>query len=162
MNIVGVGGTLMGDDGLGVTALQRLAERPERIGPAALHDAGLAVSDVLGRLDPDVPLIVIDAIHAGRRPGSVYKMKLDGLGAADASMASCISLHELSAVRALDIEAMIGRRFKDVTIFGVEPASLACGEGLSPVVAAAMGKLVDAVMEHVDQTCAAAAGDTAT
>jgi len=60
-----------------------------------------------------------------------------------------LSLHELSVVPALQLDAIAGRVFSDVTIFGVEPAVVEWGEGLSPAVADAVERLVDKVLAHV-------------
>ena len=59
-----------------------------------------------------------------------------------------LSLHELSVVPALRLEALAGRAFSDVTVFGVEPAEVAWGDTLSPAVAGALDGLVEAVLEH--------------
>ena len=161
VNILGVGNTLMGDDGVGPAAVERLAARgvPAHV---RLHDAGLAVSDVLGRLDPADPLVVIDAVRAGDRPGTVYRMEADA-SAAESLSGAALSLHELSVGPALEMEALTGRAFSHVTVFGVEPARVAWGEGLGPAVAAAMDRLVDAVLDQVKvpRGCLALAGDEA-
>lgn len=148
MNIVGVGSTVMRDDGIGPAAIERLRERgvPEGV---CLHDAGLALSDVLTTLDPAAPLILVDAVRAGGPAGSLYKLPLDPLASdADAGAGGMLSLHELSVVPALRLEALAGRAFADVTVFGVEPAEVAWGDKLSPAVAGAMDRLVDAVLNH--------------
>ena len=149
MNIVGVGNLLMGDDGVGPLALEPLRARglPDTV---RFYDAGLAVSDVLGMLDPAEPLLLIDAVRGGGPGGTIYKVRLDA-GAADscAGEGPTLSLHELSVVPALRLEAISGRVFSDVTVFGVEPAVVAWGEGLSPVVRAALDHLVEAVVDEV-------------
>ncbi|MGB2755293.1 MAG: hydrogenase maturation protease, partial [Phycisphaerae bacterium] len=124
-----------------------------------LHDAGLALSDVLGRLDPGDPLIVIDAVRAGGRPGAVYRMDVDA-SAAESLSGTALSLHELSVGPALEMEAVTGRAFTHVTVFGVEPGRVAWGEGLSPAVAAAMDRLLDSVLDHANAParCWATAG----
>ena len=166
VNILGVGNTLMGDDGVGPAAVERLAAR----GVSAhirLHDAGLAASDVLSRLDPDDPLIVIDAVRAGGPAGAVYQVDVDpgapaplGPGA-EGLPGTAVSLHELSIVPALEMEALTGRVFSNVTVFGVEPSRVAWGEALSPAVASALDRLVDAVLDHAKAPglCRALAGD---
>ena len=67
----------------------------------------------------------------------------------------------LSIVPALEMEALTGRVFSNVTVFGVEPARVAWGEGLSPAVASALDRLVDAVLDHAKAPglCRALAGD---
>jgi hydrogenase maturation protease len=150
VNIVGVGSLVMGDDGVGPAVIERLRLRgaPECV---RLFDAGLAFSDVIATLDPDEPLIVIDAVKAGGAPGSLYRLALDpghvaGDLAADGAM---LSLHELSVLPTLRLEALCGRVFADVTVFGVEPAEVAWGDRLSPAVAGAVDRLVEAVLDHV-------------
>lgn len=151
--IVGVGSILMGDDGVGPAAVGELRRRglDDR---AELIDAGLAFSEVLCDLDPSQPLIVLDAIRGSGEPGSVYRLSLNDLDAAQGAMAHAVSLHEVSVLPALKIEALTGREFADVTIFGVEPGRLAWGDELSEPVAAAMDKLIEAVLKHVEELAA--------
>jgi hydrogenase maturation protease len=161
VNILGVGNVLMGDDGVGVAAVRALADRPLPPG-AVLHDAGLAVGDVLGTLDPDVPVLVIDALRAGGGPGSVYRCRLDEADLDGAPLGACLSLHELSVVPALRLEAIAGRRFRDVTVFGVEPQRVEWSVGLSAAVAGALDKLLDAVEEAAAAACGAPAAGVPT
>jgi len=157
---MGVGSTLMGDDGAGPAVIEALRRRgvPKSVN---LYDAGLAASDVLGQLAPDEPLIVIDAIRAGGEPGSIYKARLDEVSLKECSFSGCMSLHELSVVPAMRIEALTGRSFTDVTVFGIEPAVIAWGEGLSPAATAAVEQLAKTILERLDARCACAgAGDT--
>ncbi|MDY6914501.1 MAG: hydrogenase maturation protease [Planctomycetota bacterium] len=147
VNIVGVGNILMGDDGVGTVALEQLAQQalPEYV---RLHDAGLAVSDVLGRLPPAEPLIVIDAVRGDGEPGSVYKLALDDMSGPQAPLHAAVSLHELSVLPALQMEALTGRVFGEVTVFGVEPETIEWGVGLSAPVLGAMDRLVETVLTH--------------
>ena len=161
VNILGVGNVLMGDDGVGPAAIAALERRGLPAGIFA-HDAGLAVSDGLGRLEPSHPLIVIDALRAGGRPGSVYRADIVDLRPTQATPGGQISLHEISVLPALRIEAMIGRAFDDVTVFGVQPAGLQWGAPLSPMVAGIVQTLVQAVLKHAEMklTSAKAGAET--
>ncbi len=152
----------MGDDGVGVAAIEALQRRgvPSNV---ELMDAGLAVSDVLGSLDPTDPLIVIDALRTGGEAGTIYKARLEDLSLREGSLSAAISLHELSVLPALRMEAMTGRRFTHVTVFGVEPEQVAWGEGLSPSVEQGLEKLVESILDHVrklTQEHLVSAGDT--
>ena len=160
VNIVGVGNALMGDDGAGIAAVEALSRCG--IGPRArLHDAGLAVSDVLGRLDPSEPLVVLDAVRGGGPAGSVYRLRLDALGGGAAAAAGPpVSLHELSVAPALQLEALSGRAFEDVVVFGVEPEAVGWGQGLSAAVAEGVDRLVEAVMEYLAGRAPSPAGHT--
>jgi len=146
VNILGVGNPLMRDDGVGVAAIEALAQR--ELPPwLRIYDAGLAVTDVLGGLDPADPLIVIDAFRAGGEPGSIYQADLNDLVLAEDTLVGQMSLHEISVVPSLRMEALTGRSFENVTVFGVEPGDVDWGMGLGPAVAAKLDTLVEAVLE---------------
>ncbi len=148
--IVGVGNVLMGDDGVGPAAVE--AMRRDGAGRRAeLIDAGLAFAEVLCDLDPARPVAVIDAVRGGSAPGSIYRLTPADLAGESGSMAAAVSLHELNVLPALRMEALAGREFADVTVFGVEPGILAWGEGLSPPVAEAVRKLRQVIRRYLDE-----------
>ena len=146
VNILGVGNPLMHDDGVGVAAVEELLrrERPEWL---HVYDAGLAVTDVVGGLDPADPLIVIDAFRAGGEPGSIYQADLKDLHLAEDTLVGQMSLHEISVAPSLRMESLTGRSFENVTVFGVEPGEVDWGMGLSEAVAAKLETLIDAVLD---------------
>jgi len=147
-NVVGVGNILMRDDGAGPAA----AAIVEAGAPAGVcvYDAGLAVGDVIGTLDPEVPLVVIDALRGGGKPGSVYTGVMDEGSPFEEPGAAMMSLHEVSVLPALRMEALSGRPFRDVTVFGIEPEAVEWGEGLTGCVAAGLERLVEAVFKHLE------------
>ena len=146
--IVGVGNILMGDDGVGPAVIELLRRR-DLSGHAELLEAGLAFSEILCDLDHRQPLVVIDAVRGGGLPGSIYRLGLDDLTAESGSMAAAVSLHEVSILPALQMEALAGRQFTDVTIFGVEADKIAWGEGLSVRVTKAADKLVQIICDFL-------------
>ncbi len=148
--IIGVGNVLMGDDGVGVAAIELLRERglDER---AQLIDAGLAFSEVLCDLQPEQSIIIIDAARGGSPAGSVYRLDVSDLDGRSGAMSAAVSLHEVGVLSALKMETLGGREFTDVTVFGVEPLDLRWREGLSAPVAEALERVVEAVCDYLDQ-----------
>jgi hydrogenase maturation protease len=139
----------MGDDGLGPVAVEVL--RREGLGERAeLIDAGLAFSEVLCDLEPARALIIIDALRGQGDPGSIYRLTLDDLDPASGAMTSAVSLHEVNVLPALRMEALAGREFRDVTIFGIEPARVGWGEELTEPVADAIKRLVKIISNYLD------------
>ena len=151
--IVGVGSVLMGDDGVGPAAIEALRARgvDKR---AELIDAGLAFSDVLCELEPTAPLVILDAVRGGCPAGSIYRLVPSDLAAEAGSIPAAVSLHEVNALPALRMAALAGREFTDVTIFGVEPETIAWGEGLSKPVAEAVQQLMQALCRYLDEHAA--------
>ncbi len=154
-NVVCVGNMLMQDDGAGPAAARAL-EAAVAAG-VRINDAGLAVSDVISTLDPTVPLVVIDAVRGSGPPGSVYRLRLDHTLQPDGVSGAMLSLHEVSVLPALRMEALSGRPFHDVTVFGIEPEIVEWGIGLSEPVAAGLEHLVKSVLSHLEMLGAACA-----
>ncbi len=149
-NIVGVGNVLMGDDGIGPEAVKAL-ERADLPDSVELHDAGLAFSDVLGRLETHVPLVIIDAVEAEGEAGNIYKIILDEAWLEGGSLPMSLSLHEVDVVSALRMEAMCGRVFDNVAVFSVEPECVEWGKGLSPAATRAIDELAGAISKHINE-----------
>jgi len=149
---------LMGDDGVGPAAIGALTERG--VGDRAeLIDAGLAFSEVLCGLDSHRALVILDAVGGGGPAGRLYRLGLADLDPAPGSVPSAVSLHETHVLPALRMEALTGRAFTDVTIFGVQPGRLGWGTELSPPVAEGTERLIQAVCRYLDEYEASSPGE---
>lgn len=141
---------LMGDDGVGPATVEALRRRGEDR-RAELIDAGLAFSEVLCDLEPDQPMVIVDALAGGGPPGAVYRLDLAELVVADGAPKAAISLHEVSILPALHMAALAGRGFTNVTIFGIEPETVMWQMKLSEAAAAGVERVVQAVGRYLDQ-----------
>jgi len=145
--IVGVGNPLARDEGLGPAAVERFLAEGLPPGVACV-DAG---TDFLGAMvdwaDAD-RLIVIDAMRTGGMPGTIYRMRLEEVEARAKADGLHLSGHDLGLVGAFRLARLTGQRIPPTMVFGVEPAEVALGEGLSDAVAAALGPLVRAVRKE--------------
>jgi hydrogenase 3 maturation protease len=133
--IVGVGNTMMGDDGAGILVVRALAERLKGAPDMLLIDGSTAPENFTGplrRFRPDL-VIEIDAAHLEQPPGTVAWVDwrdADGMSA---------STHTLPpSVLAGFLTADLGCR---VSLLGIQPATLGMGDGLSPEVAMAVDGL---------------------
>lgn len=138
--VLGLGNILARDEGLGVHALE-----PLRAGRAAASDVEVLDGGVLGMgLLPIVEscshLLVLDAIDAGRPPGTV--IELDGPDIPLLARRK-LSWHQLSFQEVLQLAASRDRCPACLHLIGIQPADLSIGIGLSPEAAAALPVLVD-------------------
>jgi len=148
--IVGVGNLLMGDDGLGPRVIAFLKARGLDA-RAELRDAGLAFGEVLCEIEPEWTLVVIDAVRGGGEPGSIYRIDPADIDGQTGTLTQALSLHEVNVLPILRMEALAGRAFRDVTIFGVEPERVDWSEELSPTVSRAAEKLVELIVAFLDE-----------
>ena len=146
--VVGVGNPLARDEGVGPAAVERLKAEPL---PAqvVLLDAGTDLVAAMMEFAGAAQVILIDAMRAGGAPGTIYRLTLEELeerAKAGASPGAPGSAHGLGVVEAVGLARAAGMRVPPTVVFGVEPGSVALGEGLTAAVEAALDGLVGAVL----------------
>jgi hydrogenase maturation protease len=146
--ILGLGNPLLGDEGVGVHAAHALMEDdelsqnsdPDR--PKVL-DVGTAVLEALPDLERAERVIILDAVKAGRKPGTLYRMAFS-----DCARQRCIaSVHGFDLSRVLAMARRLDE--PEVVVFGVEPALIDWSTDLSPAVASALPQLLKAVRREL-------------
>jgi len=146
--VIGVGNPLAHDEGVGIRALERLRRRSLPAGVRVI-DAGTDLLAVIPQLAEADRAILIDAVRAGGSPGSIYRLTLEEFLGCAASEPAWRSAHDLSVVSAVRLAEAAGTRLPPTVLFGVEPAEVALGEGLTPPVEAALDTLVEKVLAEL-------------
>lgn len=145
--VVGIGNLLMQDDGVGVHVIRAL----EELGfsdDVELIDGGTHSYDLIEEFCRAENLIIVDAMHAGGEPGTIYRAPLDELGLEPVE--DITSLHELHFVEAMKMTRMLGYN-PSTTVFGIEPALIAVSMDLSPKVAEKFPRLVELIHQEILQ-----------
>ncbi len=146
--IIGVGNPLARDEGLGPRAIQRLARRSLPQGVEAI-DAGTDLLAAIGDLEAADRAILIDAVRAGCRPGTIHRFTLETLLEKSVDGPEWRSAHGLTVVAAIRLATATGTRLPPTVVFGVEPGEVALGEGLTPAVEAALDELIEKVLAEI-------------
>jgi hydrogenase maturation protease len=138
--VLGIGNTILSDEGVGVRAAEALLERYDPPANVEVIDGGTAGMELLEPLSNLDLLIVLDAVKRGQPPGSMVK-----LAGAEVPVffRSKLSPHQISICDVLASLEFIGDKPKDMVLIGVEPDSLELGLELTPVVAARIPEMVD-------------------
>lgn len=142
--VVGMGNLLMSDDGVGVHVLHKLQE--EHFNGVDLIDAGTAVIHTADCLRDAGHIVVIDALKAGHKPGTLYLMSGEDVFENDYSL----SVHSLGLKTALRFLAPDSEPL-DWTLVGVEPATIDCGTELSLAVREAIPGAVRTVENLIEE-----------
>lgn len=140
--ILGIGNLLVGDEGLGVHASRALLEQGVPAGTRVM-EAGTSILDILPLLEEPRHLVVMDAMQADGRPGTIYRVPLE----ACRYTPNISSMHGFDLPRAMYLAGC--KQLPDAVVFGVEPALLDWSLELSGLVAAALPFLLDAVRREV-------------
>jgi hydrogenase maturation protease len=142
--VVGMGNLLMSDDGVGVHVVQSLQGR--NLPGVELIDAGTAVIHTADCLRGVDHIVVVDALKAGREPGTVYLMSGEDVVENDFSL----SVHSLGLKTALKYFAQ-GDVPAEWTVVGVEPEKVEQGMGLSDAVRDAVPGAVRTVENLIEE-----------
>jgi len=143
--VIGLGNPLRGDDGVGCRVVEELARRELPPGVQVL-DGGAGGLGLLSLMEGWERVVIVDAAEMGRRPGEFARFTPADVRLASAS--DRFSLHHAGLSEALALADALGRALPEMVIFGVQPASVGWGEGLSPAVEAALPALIAAVLEE--------------
>jgi len=143
--VVGVGNLLMKDEGVGVHILEYLAKKgiPENV---SLFDAGTAFSEIISEMEGYEKLIIVDAVHGGGKPGTVYCFEIEDV---QTRKGFFLSLHDVGVIEALQMERLIGKIPERIIFMGIEPFKVEPGMELSPEIMAGMEKLLEMIFKEI-------------
>ena len=143
--MVGVGNLLLKDEGIGV----HIAHALQQI------DIPHNVKIVDGGTSPDLPhylkdidkLIIIDAVKAGGKPGTIYRFHPYDLNIESEGI---ISLHELGLAQSLKMMRLMGNAPKETVIIGIEPKEIDWGTELSAELQQKIPEIINIVLSEIN------------
>jgi hydrogenase maturation protease len=147
--VLGIGNTLLSDEGIGVHVVERLRERLEDRPDVTLLDGGTLSFTLAEPIAAADHLIVVDAARLGAAPGTLRCLRdgeMDGylLGGAK-------SVHEVSLGDLMDIARLSGTLPKRRALVAIEPQKLDWGDAPTAEVAAAIEPAVNLVLELIHE-----------
>lgn len=149
IRILGIGNVLMGDDGLGPTAIRILESRYEFPDHVELIDGGTPGLDFLPYLSHARSVIVLDTVSSGGVPGTlkVYRDR-EIIGSAPPPR---LSPHQPGLRESLMATELTDSSPEEMVLLGVVPAVVEQGTVLSEPVQAAIEPLIDAVIRELSR-----------
>lgn len=141
--VLGLGNPLMGDDGLGILAAQRLQEEWILPPDVQVLDGGTWGMNLLPIIDESEELILIDAINQDMPPGTQIVLEREEIPRA---LAMKVSPHQIDLSEVVALAELRGTLPQRMTALGLQPERVEFGAPLSP-----------AVERHIDQLVAMAA-----
>jgi hydrogenase maturation protease len=145
--VIGVGNPLMGDDGLGIAALERLRDG-WRIEPHVdLLDGGTWGLNLLPHVEQARRVLFIDAIDADQEPGTLVELAREDI---PRFLARKLSPHQIDVKEVLALAELRGTLPEELLAIGLQPASVEMRVSLSPVLASRLDELVARVIERLE------------
>lgn len=141
--VLGVGNTLMRDDGVGVRLMEALCAGCPRDPGVEYLDAGTLSFMLLPRIEDCDALLVLDAAHLDTHAGDIRI--LEGAAMDEFLRTARCSVHEVGVRDLLDVARLTGHLPDRRAFVGVQPLETGWGDSLSdPVGAALPGAVGDA------------------
>ena len=137
--VIGLGNPLMGDDGLGLAALERLATDwllPPSVG---LVDGGTWGLNLLPQLEAADQVLFLDAVDVGEEAGQPVELTGDEL---PRLLGIKLSVHQIGLREVLALAQLRGTLPSTMACLGFQPASVEMRNGLSPVLQERVDQLV--------------------
>ncbi len=146
--MIGLGNPLLGDEGIGVRAVEELRglELPEGVETVVGGTAGLGL---IGLMEGCRRVIIVDAADMGRPPGCVAKFSPSEVRFRIAE--GPLSLHQIGLGEVLALASALGIAPDGLTIIGVQPKRVEIGARLSPEVERAIPQIIGIVLEELDR-----------
>ncbi len=144
--VVGFGNPLMGDDGVGPAVLAHLAKlgTPRNL---RLAEGGTDATALAHLWQGEGRVVLVDALVRGSPPGTIHRLNIEEVlrlpqeheGVHALSLPACLRWVLLAKPELAQAQ---------VELFGVEPARVAPGEGLTPEVEAAAKQLASELAQE--------------
>ncbi len=147
IKVLGCGNTLVGDDGVGIRAIERLRqmELPQNV---EVIDAGVGGLSILSWIEDADKVVIVDAVQTGNEPpGTVYRFTDRELPPSNMFM---LSLHDLNLVDTINVGRMVQKMPDEIVIIGVEVKRVAeFTRELTPEVEAAVPEVMELVLKEL-------------
>ena len=147
--LVGLGSPYRGDDAVGPLIVQRVAQRLD-VGSADVRVAVLADPSALLDVLPGIDFaLIVDAVSAGRKPGTLVRLEAgadtEALPAALWASTGRGGTHALGLAGCIELARVLGRLPARLLVIGVEAAHFELGAEISAPVIAAVDEAVETI-----------------
>ncbi len=115
--VLGIGNMLLTDDGVGVFAAQDLMKEtwPDNVN---IMEAGTFTQDIFYLFEGYDALLVLDIIHTGAEPGTIYRLSEEDLVQKESQR---LSIHDIDLIDSLRMAEMLGGKKPTMHVLGMEP-----------------------------------------
>ena len=164
VTVIAVGNPYRGDDGVGAAVLAAVRGSLGNDARVRLAELDGEPVRMMQTWEGSPTVWIVDATASGRPPGSLHEFDAAELHESDHTWRGVGGGHALGLREAVDLAAVLGLLPDELRVLGIEGASFDHGEGLSPMIAAAVpraaARLLAAIRTAVVGTAAPTSGVT--
>ena len=145
--ILGLGNPLLGDEGIGVRAVEELKglDLPDGV---TVVEGGTAGLGLIGLMERYQQVIIVDAADMGHPPGRV--VRFTPLEVQFKTAEAPLSLHQIGLGEVLALAEALEVAPAELVIIGIQPSRVEVGAGLSPEVEGAIPQIIRIILDELD------------
>jgi len=147
ITILGIGNMLFSDEGIGVHCIPFLQEFYADCEDIIVEDGATDGMMLSGIVEDTNHLIIIDAINAGKEPGTIIKLEGDEV---PNYVGVKVSIHQLGFSEVLAVAKVRDQYPENIVMIGMQPYSLELNPGVTPQGRETAKKLIEAVKQQVE------------
>jgi len=153
--VLGVGNTLMMDEGIGVHAIYEFWKERDDWDETQVEfvDGGTFTQDIFYLFEEFENILVLDIVRANQEPGTVFSLEEDSLRKEKKQM---LSLHDVDLLDSLGMAQMRGHR-PYLRVIGIEPKQIDWGTELTPELTKAFPDFIKVARKHIHEILATSA-----
>lgn len=144
--VLGVGNTLMSDEGIGVHVVRRLLDKYQLPPDIQVLDGGTLGLDLIYYLEGVENLLMVDAVQTGKEDGTVIRLQDEQV---PAFMSMKVSPHQVGVPDMLAAAKLMDVYPKHLVLWGIQPEIITLSLDLSPLVASKVDFLVDSLVNEL-------------
>jgi hydrogenase maturation protease len=145
--ILGVGNPLLGDDAVGIFAVQALQQRDDLPPYVTVIDGGTDGLGLIPVMEPYRRVILVDAVPMGLEPGTIRRFTWNEVKLN--ARQRMFSLHEAGMTEALFLAETLNCLPPEVVFYGVQPHNMEWDQPMSEAVRCALPVLLEALIHEV-------------
>ena len=146
--VLGLGNILNRDEGLGVHAVKVLETQIGGEAEVEFVDGGVLGMNLLMLVEECSHLLVLDAVDGRKAPGTLVELSREKI---PLYAGVKLSEHQVTFQEVLGLANIRGKLPPHLHLIGIQPADLAIGLGISPLVEATLPTLYDRARAILEQ-----------
>ncbi|GAB4300563.1 MAG: HyaD/HybD family hydrogenase maturation endopeptidase [Desulfuromonadia bacterium] len=146
--VLGIGNTIMSDDGIGVRVVRELATRFRFPPSVSILDGGTLGLDLLPHLEGIANLLIIDAVMTPDPPGTLIRLEGEEIPRV---FATKLSPHQMGLQDLLAVSTLMGHTPASMVLLGAVPVELGMGTELSPPLQQSVEPLVAMALHELER-----------
>ena len=144
--VVGIGNLLLKDEGIGIHVVEIL-KKANLSKEVELIDGATLGLDLLYLMEGKDKVIIVDAIDANAKPGTIFKFSPQDI---KDKKKTKLSLHQVGLLEVLELNEVRSERTPEIVVFGIQPQEIDWGMEPTPLIQKKIPKLVDLVIEELN------------